>query len=225
MPIKYLANGLRKILNLSKIDKSEEYINRIKKAFPKELASDVDVVLDIIPLNSNQFKLSDGSTIEVENLIFDRSFCVKLNSEELSIPYRLYFHEPSAEKEKLLTGKQKAILNCIYTKHDNGYIREKHLEQLGQNHEYWVWVTPFTFQLLGEYVIEIVELLKKQLDDNKLENYKRLAIENPEYFQKTESRMVSYWNEYYRYRFPELKFHPGKFIFDKIKAKIKDDKS
>ena len=45
------------------------------------------------------------------------------------------------------------------------------------------------------------------------------AIENPKYYQQTESRMISYWNEYYRRRFPKLGIYPGRIIFDLIKAK------
>ncbi|MDB4286055.1 hypothetical protein N9933_02015 [bacterium] len=82
------------------------------------------------------------------------------------------------------------------------------------------WITSFAFQLLGEYVFEILEVLDKQLDDNKLENIKQFSLENPKYRQQTESRMVSYWNEYYRRKFPMLKHYVGRLIFDQITPKV-----
>lgn len=71
----------------------------------------------------------------------------------------------------------------------NGYIRQQRLEKI-KNNDYWI--TPFTFQLLGEYVVEILDVIDEQLDNNKLEKYKRLVVENPKYYQQTESRMISY---------------------------------
>jgi hypothetical protein len=205
------------MLNWFKKDKTKDYRSRIKKSFPNKLEKDLEIVLDIIPLENNQVELNDGNIHKVENLIYDYFKDIKLDNENLSIPYRVYFNEPNQVKENTLTDIQKAILNCIYLKHHNGFIRQKRLEQLGKNHQYWT--TPYTFQLLGEYVFEILEVLDEQLDDNKLENYKRFAIENSKYYQQTESRMISYWNEYYRSRFPKLKNYVGRIIFDQIKTK------
>jgi hypothetical protein len=205
------------MLNWFKKDKTKDYRSRIKKSFPQKLEKDLDVVLGIMPLDNDQVKLNDGNIHKVENLIYDYFKDIKLDDENLSIPYRIYFNEPNQDKENTLTNIQKAILNCIYLKHHNGYVRQKRLEQLGKNYQYWT--TPYTFQLLGEYVLEIIDVLDNQLDDNKLENYKQFAIENPKYYQKTESRMISYWNEYYRHKFPKLKNYAGRIIFDHIKTK------
>lgn len=205
------------MLNWFRKDKTKDYRSRIKKSFPSKLEKDLEVVLDIIPLDNDQVELNDGNIHKVENLIYDYFKDIKLNNENLSIPYRVYFNEPNKDKENSLTDVQKAILNCIYLKHHNGFIRQKRLELLGKNYQYWT--TPYTFHLLGEYVFEILEVLDGQLDDNKLENYKRFITDNPKYYQQTESRMISYWNEYYRCRFPKLKNYVGRIIFDQIKTK------
>ena len=42
---------------------------------------------------------------------------------------------------------------------------------------------PFTFQLLGEYVFEILEVLERHVNDKNIENYIHFKIENPRYFQ------------------------------------------
>ncbi|SHN73176.1 hypothetical protein SAMN05444395_107180 [Flavobacterium fryxellicola] len=204
------------MLNWFKGHKHSKYREILLNAFPRTLKKDVESVLDILPFKENDVKLCDGKIHKVENLIHPDIQTVNLEGELLTIPYRVYFNEPDIEKETTLTNRQKSILNCIFLRHHNGYVRQNRLEKI-ENNEYWI--TPFTFQLLGEYVIEIVEVLDEQLDDNKLENYKRFAIENSKYYQQTESRMISYWNEYYRRKFPKLKNYVGGIIFNQIKTK------
>jgi len=194
-----------------------DYKERLKKAFPKSLESDLNVVLDIIPFDENRIKLCDGNTHMVSDLIHEDYYTTILDSEELIIPVRFYFNEPNKKSEKTLSEKQQTILNCIYLRHHNGYLRQKRLENLKGFNFYWI--TPFTFQLLGEYVFEILEVLDNQLDDSQLENYKRYVLENPKYWQQTESRMISYWNEYYRFKSPKIKNYLGRLIFDQIKIK------
>lgn len=204
------------MLNWFKKNKHSKYREILLNAFPRTLKKDVEIVLDILPFKVNNVKLYDGQIHNVENLNHPDFQTVILNGEYLSIPYRLYFNEPELKKEQKLTKNQKAILNCIYLRHHNGYIRQSRLEKINSD-EYWI--TPFTFKLLGEYVFEILEVLNGQLDNNKLENYKRFAIENPKYYQQNESRMISYWNEYYRHRFPKLKLYLGRIIFNHINKK------
>lgn len=204
------------MLNWFKGHKNSKYREILLNAFPPTLKKDVESVLDILPFEVNDVKLCDGQIHYVENLIHPDTQTVHLDGELLTIPYRVYFNEPEIGQEQTLTSRQKAILNCIYLRHHNGYIRQSRLEKIDVS-EYWI--TPFSFQLLGEYVLEILEVLDDQLNDNKLESYKRFAIENPKYYHQTESRMISYWNEYYRRKFPKLKGYVGKIIFDQIKTK------
>lgn len=204
------------MLNWFKGNKHSIYREILLNAFPRTLKKDVESVLDILPFEVNDVKLCDGKIHKVENLIHPDFQTVLIEGEDLSIPNRLYFNEPELEKEQKLTNSQKVILNCIYLRHHNGYVRQSRLKKINSN-EYWI--TPFTFKLLGEYVLEILEVLDEQLDNNKLENYKRFAIENPKYHLQTESRMISYWNEYYRRRFPKLRLYLGRIIFDHIKTK------
>jgi len=197
-------------------DKKIDYKERLLKAFPESLKPDVRVVMDILPLENNKVKLSDGETHILDSLIHSSTITVMLNGELLTIPYRLYFNEPDKKTEDKLTESQKTILNCIYLRHHDGFIRQKRLEKLVDNKEYWV--LPFTFQLLGEYVFEVLEVLERHINDKNIENYIHFKLENPRYLQRTESRMISYWNEYYRRpRFPKLKDYIGKKLIDKIK--------
>ncbi|QNA42941.1 hypothetical protein [Lacibacter sediminis] len=197
----------------SKIEDSEK--TWLTNAFPSSLRQDVEEVIKMLPFNRNVL-LADGKIHQVDNLIHSLMQSVYLNGELLKIPYRLYFDEPQGEKEKQLTALQRTILHCIYSRHHNGFVRQRHLEQLFNSNDYFV--IPYTFQLLGEYVMEILTVLDKQVNDKTISNYVRFINENPTYWQQTESRMISYWNEYYRRQCPKLKGYIGKQIVDRIKT-------
>jgi len=206
------------MIDIFKKDYSPGYKDTILKAFPTKLKNDVEVVLNILPLRENKIKLFDGIIYKVENLIHSSSFIVLLNSETLSIPYRLYFNEPNIEDENKLTETQRAILNCIYTRHHNGHLRQKRLQMLRNKND--IFTIPFSLQLLGEYVYEIYEELDVHINETTINLYKQFIYENPIYWQRTESRMISYWNAYYRQRFPKLQDYIGRIIANRIEKAI-----
>ena len=196
-------------------NKTKEYRDRLLKSFPTELKTDVESVIKILPLKKNEVKLGDGQVHKVDNLIHPTELTIKLNAEKLTIPYRLYFDEPDIDSENKLTERQKVILNCIYLRHHNGYLRERRLRELIDKNE--KWTIPFTIQLLGEYVFEILEVLNNQINEKTIGNYHSFIEENPKYWEQTESRMISYWNEYYRRKFPKLKEYLGTVLVKRIK--------
>jgi hypothetical protein len=159
--------------------------------------------------------LYDGQIHEIDSLNHSNERSILLNDEQLKIPYRVYFNEPQRDREKDLTDTQKSILNCIYLRHHNGFIRQKRLELLSYETNYFI--IPCTFQLLGEYVMEILEVLNRHVNINNINNYVKFIRENKKYWKQTESRMISYWNEYYRSKFPKLKDYIGAEIVDKLK--------
>jgi hypothetical protein len=204
------------MIQATKTENFREYTDRLQSCFPQTLMADVNDVLNILPFSTNDVKLSNGQTYKVDNLIHPTFLTVQLDKEVLNIPYRLYFNEPEKEDEAKLTDTQKTILNCIYLRHHNGHLRESRLRKLLDKNDYWI--IPFTFQLLGEYVLEILEVLDKHINDINIDNYQRFAKENPKYWQQTESRMISYWNEYYRRpKFPILKNYLGQQMVNRIK--------
>jgi hypothetical protein len=193
-----------------------EYGNRLQNCFPHSLRRDVKAVLDVLPLGVNEVKLTGGQIHNVDNLIHPTFLTVQLDSEVLNIPRRLYFNEPDKEDEAKLTDTQRTMLNCIYLRHHDGHLRESRLKKLLDKNDYWI--IPFTFPLLGEYVLEILEVLDKHINDQNIGNYQRFAKENPKFWQQTECRMITYWNEYYRRpKFPILKNYPGYKMVNSIK--------
>lgn len=164
--------------------------------FPLNLKEDVQVVID-------NLKIKDGD-------IHKRSYNVKINNILLTIPERIYFSEPASGN---LTTIQKYILDCIFTKHHDGFIRQKHLRNLLFCTEYWI--IPFCFRLLGEYVKDILPDIKVQIDNN-IENYLYFISENNEFYNRTKSQMISYWNCYYRKEYPNPKSYIGFQIFSEL---------
>ena len=199
-----------------KSDLMNEYRQKLKDFFPNFLCEDIEKVLDIMPLTKEIYIDSYGKPYKVENGIYGELTEIKLTKGVITyFIYRIYFDEPSQELENKLTDTQKQILNCIYTRHHNGYIREKRLKNLfGFDHE---WILPYKLQLLGEYVMEILLELDKHINDKNIQQYKQLTLNNRKYWEQTKSRMGSYWNEYYRYpNYKKIKDYIGYKIMKRI---------
>lgn len=179
--------------------------NKLLSAFPTKMKKDVEKVLEILYDKDFHLNLYNEYKIIIER-------------EEITIPYRIYFKEPLIEEENKLTEIQKVILNCLYSRHSNGYIRQNRLELLKEYNQNFV--IPYKFQLLGEYVKELLEALYDQINENSIEEYFKFMKENKEYTIKTKSRMVSYWNVYYRFETNnKLNNYIGKKIFNKLEKR------
>ena len=60
-----------------------------------------------------------------------------------------------------------------------------------------VWVPPFVVRLIGEYVIEILRVIRENCAGLDATLYRSFLRENPEFWAITKERVVSYWNCYY----------------------------
>jgi hypothetical protein len=167
---------------------SEDTCIRLSRAYPSQLRPDLETVLQIIPADER----SAGELLPV-----------KVGEETLHIPVRVYFEDPDETLISTLTSTQKAILGTLYTRHNNGFVREKWLRQIIKLEEYWL--PPFVLQLMGEYVLEIISFLADNEDSLKKEPYIRFIRENPEFDFRTTQRILSYWDAYYRWRIPRYK--------------------
>jgi hypothetical protein len=141
---------------------------------------------------------------------------VVINGEQLRIPYRFYAREPESSCLQLLDDHQRLILNAIYTRHANGYIREQHVRPLLLADE--LWIPPFVIQLLGEYVLEIIQVLEDHIAVFLGPSYVRFARENRAFLQLLRRRITSYWNCYYRNRFQRLNDYPAFKIVEVIEG-------
>lgn len=149
-------------------------------------------------------------------------FQVDVRGETVTIPSRIYHDEPDADGVRSLAGLQPAILHCLYSRHCDGLVRQRHLEQiLGLDEE---WVAPFVLQLAGEYVLEILQAIHSGLPQlgvpgsTQRRLYGEFIARNPAFFARTERRVVSYWSEYYRWKYPAFGTYPGSSLVEAFRA-------
>jgi len=122
-------------------------------------------------------------------------FSVSMGGETVLIPYRVY-HDPALINPEGLTSLQLELLDCLLTRHHSGFIREKHLKNIiCSNSE---WIPPFVVQLVGEYVIEILDTIRNSLGNLDPQLYRRFLTDNPHFLALTKQRVFSYWDCYYR---------------------------
>ncbi len=171
--------------------------------FPRELTNELSVVLNVIPEKTYNDIAERFSEEKIEYKIFD---------ETVYIPYRNYLLEPSESDISKLTDVQKQILYCIYTRSCNGYLREKYILKLLSS-DFREWCIPYIVKLCDEYVSEILYLIHDSLSQRNNQDIKAFCAANRPAVQKSYSRMVSYWNEYYRKEVCDFNNYIGSKLF------------
>jgi hypothetical protein len=151
------------------------------RAFPSSVRDDVLAMVSILPANPHAVG----------------HFEVQVNGETIEIPNRVY-HKPALIDVSKLDSFQRHLVDCILTRHGDGHVRQQHLEKIiGSNQP---WVPAYVIQLLGEYVIEILQLLEARLQHLDKSVYRNFLLTNPEFLALTEQRVISYWDCFYRTR-------------------------
>lgn len=170
----------------------------IRRAFPVSLAGDVGACARIVPI------ARPWSAGEI---------AVRVESEQLFIPHRIYNDELGLRAMAELSPRAQIMIHGLYTRHHDGHIRQRHLEQVVAAQ--YLWAVPYVIQLVGEYVVEIIEVIEAaltQLIDQgswQQASYGRFAAENPAFIKVTQARVASYWNAYYRRQYQSIADYPG----------------
>ena len=135
-------------------------------------------------------------------------FGALIGVEPVTIPYRSYNPPIEARTVAELRVEQQVIVHCLYSRHHDGFVRQAHLEQvLGDER---AWVIPFVLRHLGEYLIEIVEIIDRALATSRhIDMYRQFADANPDFVALTKQQATSYWNHYYRDRFLDRDDYPA----------------
>jgi hypothetical protein len=123
------------------------------------------------------------------------SFSAVVDGDIVSIPARIH-NDPSFIHTELLTEAQREMVDCLLTRHSDGFVRERHLTQIIRSKS--VWVPPFVIQLVGEYVVEILNVVRQNLNELDASLYASFLRANRGFFATTERRVTSYWDCYYR---------------------------
>jgi hypothetical protein len=116
--------------------------------------------------------------------------------EPVVIPYRIYNPEPAPGFIAGLSRLEKVVAAGIYSRHHNGFVRQRWLGTLLDADE--PWVAPFIIQLLGEYVVPICRDIERfaQRDwpaDSPLHQHLPAFLhDNPCFAELTRQRAISY---------------------------------
>jgi len=138
------------------------------------------------------------------------TYTVTLAGETLTIPSRVYYCQSvlwhiGGERTPL----EHDIAWCLGTRHHSGYVREECLRRMLAAPQ--SWMAPFIVQLIGEYVVEIVDPIAVALPTLAPHMQAALAAfvrDNPRYLNTIDSRTVSYWM-YYQREYPQRASYPG----------------
>jgi hypothetical protein len=142
-------------------------------------------------------------------------FIVHVQSEPLSAPSRVYY-DPCHLREVIQgsNGDERILALCLGSRHWDGFVREECMRELvGVDRS---WVVPFAIHLIGEYVVEIVQVIAATLGEVNKVAYGEFVRENPRFMATIRRRVTSYWSCYYRARFPKLEAYPGFQALQKI---------
>ena len=183
--------------------KRNKLLSKLIKAFPKEYTADVEAVCNSLTVTSKAYS---GALYNDETT--DWSL---LSGEKIEIPYRVYLSDKLIFQNKL-TAQQQVIYHCIFSRSYDGYVRQKHIEALLDS-DTPEWAMPYIVKICDEYVKEILDTVYQKLQGRNCETYKALCQRNFDYFKLGHCRMISYWNEYYRYDYYRYKEYIGKKLY------------
>lgn len=167
---------------------------RLVEAFPRRLTDDVEAVLGVLPSSTHAVPARDVGPIV-------------LDSEPLRVPTRVYFPMPDDASAAHLSERQRRVLGCLYTRHHDGYVRERALRSIIDARD--AWIAPYVVQLVGEYVVEIVRVIEERLDSAHQPEYGEFVVQNDAFIALTRARVISYWNCYWRHTAPARGGYPA----------------
>lgn len=183
--------------------------DKLVRAFPASVQTDARAALAVIPGPINS---ASGTPMEPVG-----EFTVLIGGEAITIPSRIYNQIPASDAS--LSRNARTAMHCLLTRHYDGYQRQRSATHvLGSA---CAWVVPYVIQLIGEYVIEIHETIHSSLidmttADHRSSLYAAFIVENPEFINLTRQRAISYWNRYYRSRYPDRSKYPALELLDKL---------
>ena len=181
----------------------KELSKQLAKAFPLQLASDVKVVCNAL------LHLDEKRGYE---FYYDHTSTWLLpTGERVTVPYRLYIRDELKPLTRL-TGEQQIIYHCICSRSYDGYVRQKHIQALLAA-DLPEWALPYVIKVCDEYVVEILQLVYTSLARRDCTAYKRICALNLDYVKLGHSRMISYWNEYYRWDYYRYRDYIGKKLY------------
>lgn len=161
----------------------------VRGAFPASALNDLEVVLQVLP--PGDANNSDPAIAGTKN---ERGRWVVIEDQRVQTFYRMY-NASLIPRPRGLTADQIQILGCLYTRHHDGFVRERYIDDLLSVPT--AWTPMFVLQLLGEYVVEIAAALRNRIAKLDPASFTAFGEVNRDFVVVTCERIVSYWLCYY----------------------------
>lgn len=152
----------------------------------------------------------------LHNKQWTERFEVNVDGETVQLAARLHFASEHSVEEP--TGDIELMERCLHTRSNDGFQRQRALRVLLADIR--PWSAPFITALIGEYVIEILDDIQAALSQPVSEALAAFISDNPSYWERTQQRVASYWNVYYRADFRRSDYVGFKLI-DALNAAVR----
>ncbi|MBQ7364330.1 MAG: hypothetical protein IJW46_01885 [Clostridia bacterium] len=180
------------------------YSKELYQAFPKDCRNEVTRVL---------FHIRRRHTDPMEAYYCRQTLSWRLLSGEcVTLPYRLKLKEMDLDG---FSDTEKLIAHCLFSRSPDGYTRERHLRAM-LTYDLPDWAAVYVMTLAGEYVKEILQVIDSALRERDWHLWRALARENFFVIKRLHEKMISYWNEFYRFDCYRYRDYVGKALFRDI---------
>ena len=122
------------------------------------------------------------------------AFRLALDNEMLVVPTRIYQDEAELRTRH---ADHPLALDGILTRHHDGFVRARALARMLSSAPA-TWTFPFIIELMGEYVVEILQQIEDGFEQLDSEALARFVTDNPSFLALISQRVESYWDCYYR---------------------------
>lgn len=140
------------------------------------------------------------------------SIRMEVSGKTIYVPSRFHFLDTVARAD--ISHRAFPAAQCLLTRSTDGYLRQRALNAILSLRE--PWIAPFVVLLIGEYVVEIVLDIQASLPSLDREIYSNFVRENRGIMRTIRSKAVSYWDAYYRNRFPDRAAYPGLVVLRQL---------
>lgn len=134
---------------------------------------------------------------------------LSVHGESLRIPERIYAAPTRVDH---LPTRSAYMVDCLLSRSTDGRVRQQAAEKVLE--EAFDFTPAYIVPLIGEYVVEIVELVYMSLsrcpiDSAAAREYGQFIKANEDLLRLIRQRSRSYWDAYYRERYPSYESYPG----------------
>lgn len=160
-------------------------------------------------LRTDAMRAAERVSKAIADVQWTERFELNVGEEVVAIPARLRFEvwnrgiDGPTDVIRLMT-------RCLETRSNDGYQRQRANMDLLANPQ--PWSAPFIVDLIGSYVIEILDDIYREMSPDGLAILAGSIADNPRRWERTKKRVTSYWDVYYRMRFSRPEYVGFKLI-------------